>query len=126
MATNLATLKKRIAKLQAQADELEAQKASEVKGVIERMKVAIAHYDLQPDDLFGSKASARGKKPDSASKGKALAKKAAFKKAASKKAPASIKFSDGAGNSWTGHGRRPRWYVEAIEAGKTPDDLLVK
>jgi len=126
MTTTLATLKKRIAKLQAQADELEAQKASEVKGVIERIKQAIAHYDLQADDLFGSKASTRGKRQVTARKEKATAKKSASKKPASKKAAVSIKFSDGAGNSWTGNGRRPRWYVEAIESGKTPDNLLVK
>lgn len=27
--------------------------------------------------------------------------------------------------TWTGRGRKPRWFAEAIEAGKTPDDLLI-
>ncbi len=27
--------------------------------------------------------------------------------------------------TWTGKGRQPKWYVEAISAGKTPDDLEI-
>lgn len=27
--------------------------------------------------------------------------------------------------TWTGKGRRPVWYVEAIENGKSPDDLAI-
>jgi len=29
------------------------------------------------------------------------------------------------GEAWSGRGRKPRWYVEAIEAGKTPEDLAI-
>ncbi|WP_435171571.1 H-NS family nucleoid-associated regulatory protein [Falsirhodobacter sp. 1013] len=27
--------------------------------------------------------------------------------------------------TWSGRGRKPRWFIEAIEAGKTPDDLAI-
>ena len=27
--------------------------------------------------------------------------------------------------TWSGHGRRPQWFVEALEAGKTAGDLAI-
>jgi len=27
--------------------------------------------------------------------------------------------------TWTGRGRKPRWFTEAIAAGHTPDDMLI-
>lgn len=116
MATTLATLQKKIAKLQAQAAKLKAQEAH---GVIERIKLAIQHYDLTPEHLFGSEPAVGVKK-----QGKATA--SAKPKAAAKKPASKIKFRDEQGRTWTGHGKRPRWYVEAIESGKTPEDLMVK
>jgi DNA-binding protein H-NS len=28
--------------------------------------------------------------------------------------------------TWTGKGRQPNWFKEALDAGKTADDLLIK
>ncbi|EPX75639.1 H-NS family nucleoid-associated regulatory protein [Salipiger mucosus] len=28
--------------------------------------------------------------------------------------------------TWTGRGRKPAWFIEAVEAGKSPEDLLIK
>ncbi|MEY8875571.1 MAG: H-NS family nucleoid-associated regulatory protein [Leptothrix sp. (in: b-proteobacteria)] len=56
------------------------------------------------------------------------AKAVATDKAAAPKAPKAepvIKFRDEAGNSWTGHGKRPNWFKDAIAAGKTAADLAV-
>lgn len=37
------------------------------------------------------------------------------------------KFQNPAGSeTWTGRGKRPRWYIEAIEAGFTKEELLIK
>ncbi|MFG5380857.1 H-NS family nucleoid-associated regulatory protein [Yoonia sp. R2-816] len=43
------------------------------------------------------------------------------------KAPSKPKFANpsDATQTWTGKGRRPDWFVAAIEAGKTPDDLVI-
>ena len=27
--------------------------------------------------------------------------------------------------TWSGRGRRPQWFVEAVDAGKTPQDLII-
>lgn len=32
---------------------------------------------------------------------------------------------DNPAQTWSGRGRRPRWFTEALEAGKAPDDLLI-
>jgi DNA-binding protein H-NS len=60
------------------------------------------------------------------------AKKRASEKAAAKKAQgrpivkkaAKAKYQDGAGNSWSGFGPRPKWLKDAIAGGKSLEDLL--
>lgn len=47
-------------------------------------------------------------------------------KAASKKAPRTIKFTDGKGGTWSGIGKRPNWFKDALAAGRKPEDLLAK
>lgn len=46
---------------------------------------------------------------------------------ARKRAPASAKFANPANPSdtWSGRGRKPRWFAEALAAGKKPEDLAV-
>lgn len=105
MAKSFAQIQKEIARLKQEADALKAQ---EVAGVIKRIKEAIAQYGLTAKDLFGPKAATRGP---------------ASKKA---KSPVAPKFRDGAGNTWTGRGRRPAWFMQALAAGKTPEDLMIK
>lgn len=44
-----------------------------------------------------------------------------------RRAPASAKYANPANNSdtWSGRGRKPRWFIEALASGKQPDDLSV-
>lgn len=30
-----------------------------------------------------------------------------------------------AADTWTGKGRKPRWFIEALAAGKSPDDMAI-
>ena len=114
MTRTYTQLQKQIAKLQKVA---EAVKAKEVAGVVGRIKVAIAHYGLTPEDLFPASGAKRAK---------ALQAPGAPKAAkAAKKTPSTPRYTDGAGNTWTGIGKRPRWFLAAIEGGKTPKDLEI-
>jgi DNA-binding protein H-NS len=110
----LAQINKQIAQLQKEAESL---REKELGGVVARIKDAIEHYELTPQDLFAGQ-GAKG------TAGKSKVGRRA--KASGKKAPSAPKFRDDAGNSWTGHGKRPNWFKAALEAGKTPDDLLIK
>jgi DNA-binding protein H-NS len=116
MAKTIAQLNAQIAKLQKEADAL---KEKEVAGVIARMKEAIKHYGLTSADLGFSVRAAKTIKPA----GKVAAKKT--RRQAAKKTAGVIRFRDAAGHTWTGHGKRPSWYLAAIEAGKTPESLAV-
>lgn len=109
MTKTLVQLQKQIAALEQKAEAL---KRKEAEGVIARIKEAIAHYGLTAADL-GLAGAKRGPKPG--------AKRAAAKK---KKPAAKAKYRDDQGHSWTGHGRRPQWFVAALAAGKKPEDLL--
>ncbi|APW39546.1 hypothetical protein RD110_21940 [Rhodoferax koreense] len=124
MAKTLAAIQEQIRKLQEQADAL---KRKEAVGVIERIKAAIDAYGLTKEDLFGAAppAKKRGPKPKNALDA-AVTAKAERKKAASvKKPPSPAKFTDGT-NFWTGHGKRPQWFKDAVESGKTTEDLAIK
>lgn len=52
---------------------------------------------------------------------------AGSKKGGKAKRPSVPKFANpaDASQTWTGKGRQPKWYVEAIEAGKKPADLEI-
>ena len=44
-----------------------------------------------------------------------------------KRAPASAKYANPANpaDTWSGRGRKPRWFAEALAAGKSASDLAV-
>lgn len=116
MAKTLASLQAQIQKLQMQADALRAKEAA---GVVQKIRTAIEFYQLTPSDLFGETAGATTRAKRSAP----TAQKA---KASPKKTSARpLKYADGEGNTWVGQGKRPAWFVKALAAGKTPQDLLI-
>lgn len=107
MSKTITQLQKQIAKLQQQAEELRRKEIDEVVG---RIREAIAHYGLTAADLgLSANGSSRGRRSVRATR----------------RRTSGVKFRDESGNTWTGRGRRPRWYVDAIAAGKTPQDLSV-
>lgn len=111
MTRTLVQIRKQINKLQKEAEKV---KTNEVAGVIRRIKVAIDFYSLTASDLFGTngKTASKGKQAKSTSKKEA------------KKSPSPAKYRDkDSGKTWTGHGKRPGWFVQAIANGVKADDL---
>ena len=45
------------------------------------------------------------------------------KSAAAKKRPSKIAYRDEAGHTWSGMGPKPRWLKEALQAGKTLEEM---
>lgn len=113
-APTLQQLNAQIERLQMAADAL---KKKEVAEVISKIKDAIDHYGLTAADLGLGGGKARLPKA-----GKSIDAKAQSGK---KKTTGVIRFRDKAGNSWTGHGRRPAWFVAAMAAGTRAEDLAV-
>lgn len=98
-----------IAKLQMEAERI---RSLEVAGVIERIKAAIEHYQLTAADLFGGEPLSRSR-PLSARKSGVGSEKSV------------AKFGDAEGRTWSGRGRRPAWYVQALASGLDEDQLLL-
>jgi DNA-binding protein H-NS len=48
------------------------------------------------------------------------------KRGAKAKAAPRLKYTDGAGQGWSGKGRKPGWFIAGMAAGKSPDDMLSK
>ncbi|NUZ08525.1 H-NS family nucleoid-associated regulatory protein [Piscinibacter koreensis] len=113
MAKSYSQLQAQIQKLQAEA---EAIKAKELDGVIARIRTAIEHYGITPDQLFGSVKKTKATR--------AAAKKAPARKSAAKGRPVAIKYRDGE-NTWTGRGNKPRWLVARLAEGKQLGDFAV-
>ncbi|KQY79717.1 MULTISPECIES: H-NS family nucleoid-associated regulatory protein [Roseateles] len=117
MAKSLQGLLKQIETLQKQADALRSREKADV---VARIKEAIAHYDITADELFGAS-------PAKATRRRAATAKVAGKrrKAAARKTGGVAKYTDGNGRTWSGVGKRPNWFKDALAAGKQPEDLLV-
>lgn len=115
MAKTFQQIQKQIEALTREAQDL---RKKEIADVVARIKQAIAVYGLTAQDL-GLTGAARGRPP------KAKAPAAAPAPKAAKTRKVKVKYRDGAGNTWTGRGSRPRWLRDAIDAGKSIESFLV-
>lgn len=109
----LQEIDREIAKLKQEADAI---RESEKAEVADKIKAAIAVYGFTAADLGLS----RGDKKTA--KAAVKAKPKAGKGAGS--TPSRIKYKDDAGNAWSGFGRKPKWFVEALASGKSAEELL--
>lgn len=110
MAKTYADIQKEIESLQKTAESL---RQKEVAGVVERIKAAIATYQLSAADLgFGARTATAAAPRGKAKRGR---------KAAAPKGAAVYRHADG--RTWSGRGRRPAWINEALQAGKSLDDF---
>lgn len=110
MAKTYADIQKEITALQKAAETL---RQKEVAGVIDRIKVAIATYQLSAADLgLGGKGAGAPK-----------AAKTRKRKAGAKPASVAMYKDPDSGKTWSGRGRRPEWFIKALAAGKKAEDL---
>ncbi len=82
--------------------------------VADKFKTAVETFTSTPGVVAEPAAKAAPKKRGR--KAKPVAKKAA----------SAAKYSDGAGNSWSGKGPTPKWLKDAIAGGKKREDFLGK
>src|SRR5262245_61041111 len=97
MAETYTMLQKKIAALQQKAEKA---RGAELNGVIDRIKVAIAHYGISAEQLF----SAGGQRARATRKAQI---------------PLPARYSDGSGNTWSGRGPRPGCLRNAVAAGRS-------
>jgi DNA-binding protein H-NS len=109
MTKTVAQIEAQIAKLQKQKDAI---RAREVAGVVRRIRQAIDYYGLTAEELgLGPRGN-----------GKAAATPSKRKRP--RRVP--VKYRDGAGHEWSGRGRRPAWFVAALAAGRSLEELQVR
>ncbi|WP_235580878.1 H-NS family nucleoid-associated regulatory protein [Pseudorhodoferax sp. Leaf265] len=123
-----AELQHEIEALQKQAEDV---REKEIALVIGRIKEAVSFYGLVPADLFSapsgaSATSKRAKGASSASEPSPISQKANRTARAKAKPKAPPKFKDPSSEkTWNGVGKRPNWYVSAIEAGTDVAELII-
>lgn len=91
-----------IAKAQSRQTELRREKVSKLR---EKINALIKAEGFTFDDVFGARA------PKSKRAGTTVAAK--------------YRNPDDAEQTWSGRGKRPHWFNEALKAGKKESDLLV-
>ena len=97
-----------IEKLKHKAQQM---RQAEIKGVVDRIRDAMAHYGLTAEDL-----RLTGKTSGSKSAAKKAANKTAKKQAKLAANPGAPKYRDPAsGKTWTGRGKPPNWIVGATD-----------
>lgn len=119
MPKSLARIEAQIARLEKQREAL---RAKEVAGVVARIREAIDHYGLTARDLGFGGSSGMGRGMKSGQK-KTIGRTGGRKRV--RPTVGNIRFRDEHGNAWTGHGKRPNWFKDAIASGKKPEDLAV-
>jgi DNA-binding protein H-NS len=115
MTKTYAQVMKQIDGLKSEAERLRRQ---EVDGVIGRIRDAIRHYGLTAADLGLARGRSEANGPARKTRGPRKAKAAA--------AGSAPKYRDDQGRSWVGRGKRPQWLRDALAAGKTLEDFMVK
>lgn len=123
------SLKQVLSQIEKLQKEAEALRTKEISGVVARIREAIEHYSLTPEELFGAgakKASRRGRPAGAGANAKAGRKSAGKRAAVGRQSMGAPKYHDGAGRTWTGVGKRPNWFKDALAAGKKAEDLLVR
>ena len=116
MATYI-ELKQKIEQLQKEADVL---KANERQGVIDRMKEAIAVYEITAQELG---LAAQG----ASTRGRSIVKKGLRRVKVSKKSSESqAAYADSKGNTWGGRGPRPKWLKDALANGGNLEQFAQK
>lgn len=122
MAKKLQTLQDidhEIARLRQRAEEIrEAEKA----GVIARIQEAVDYYGITAKEIhFSRKVAGRAAPADGA--GGLQDRRGGKSQRVARASAGRTKYKDEAGNTWSGFGRKPRWFIAALEAGKTEADL---
>lgn len=110
LAAQKADLEKRLADINAQA---EAARLAERADVIASIKATMAAHDIRLSDLGTPRARAASSTP----------RERKANPLAGKKVPA--KYTDGAGNTWSGRGLKPNWLRAAIMGGRKVEDFAV-
>lgn len=121
MTKSYTQIVKQIETLQLQAEKL---RRNEIAGVVTRIRDAISFYKLTAADLGLGGAGKAASAVAAPAKRRARKGRKATGKAG--KSNAAIKYSNGAGGTWVGLGKRPQWLRDALAAGKTLADLAVK
>lgn len=94
--------------------EAQRQKSQEIGPLIDRFKQAIAVYGIRPEDVFSAEQL-----------GATVVNKPVEAVKTEVKVGSKVQYRNSDGATWTGRGRQPAWFIQAIQQGKTRESMLV-
>jgi DNA-binding protein H-NS len=131
MPKTVEQIRQQIAKLQQQEKQL---LDKEINGVVARIRQAVEHYQLTPEQIFGAQAERMSTQAMPQARTERRARKAGTATQASprsktasvpKGTKVAAKFRDKAGNNWSGRGSQPRWLRAALASGAKLEDFAI-
>ncbi len=114
MTKTLAQIDGDLAALRAKAEALSKEvarvRSEEASEALAAVQTLVQRYQFSESQIFGPlRISA------------ALGRRGPIKR----RAAAKVKFRDSDGNTWSGRGRKPRWFEDALARGLSTEDLRV-
>ena len=103
---------------------IEARQGRERDSVMKKIESIASKSGFELGDLFGASSPSAGE--GAVGKKKRATKKARGKrvsKAKGRKVPPKYRNPDDPTQTWAGRGRQPRWYAEAVAAGRSDEEL---
>ncbi len=116
--------RKELEKLKGQVEkELEKSNEKDKKAAMDAAEKAVAALGFTLAELTGAPAPVRRGRPA----GSTNAAKPRAKSAAKVKTPGVPRYANpaNASETWTGKGRQPVWFKDAVAAGTTPDSMAL-
>jgi len=109
-----------LARQQALTDELRRKavevRSREVQTALSEIQAKVLRYGLSVKQVFGPiKAQLQGE-PAERKDGRQVRRRTA----------PLPKYQDVIGNTWSGRGKQPRWFSDALAGGKSAEDLLIR
>lgn len=105
---NLDEINAKIAELQEQAARIKAEKKD---AVVQDMLRTIEQFEITAEDLGFLSPSIRGRRGS--------------RRAPGQSAPPKFRDPE-TGKTWSGVGREPKWFKEAIDKGLSKEDIMIK
>jgi DNA-binding protein H-NS len=112
-------------RIEALKREAEEQKKNELGPMIERFKKAVEVYGIGPLDIFSREQIAATLPQQTPAPAFVQQAKSTYSAQPQKPGSKAAKYADGKGGTWTGYGRKPQWFIDAISRGVDPQTLLI-
>lgn len=105
-------------------EKAEKQRENEVGEIVDRLRKAVEVYGISPLDVF-SKQTLMAAVSGETSTPRIVQPTRGRPGPKPQEGARPPKYTDGKGGTWSGYGRKPNWFIDAVARGVNPDSMLL-